>query len=170
MQDDEPKNNDQRSGGGENGFNWKGLILLSLAMGLFGLAIWSKSFSDSSKTLNYAEFKKIVESDRIHIDENATPPRLLRLVQKDGSSRQYVSGWYEVEKPVVSPDGKVEKPQESGNSKYKEFTVPVILEYVGDDLKTLLASKNLQIADLPTDSDSFGMVMMSFYLPPGKVP
>jgi cell division protease FtsH len=153
MQDDEPKNNDQRPGGGENGFNWKGLILLSLAMGLFGLAIWSKSFSDSSKTLNYAEFKKIVENDRIHVDESSTPPRLLRLVQKDGSSKQYVSGWYEVEKP-----------EENANSKYKEFTVPVILEYVGDDLKALLASKNLQIADLPTDSDSFGMVMMSFYL------
>ena len=39
MQENEPNQNDRR-GGGENGFNWKGLILLSVAMGLFGLAIW----------------------------------------------------------------------------------------------------------------------------------
>ena len=41
MQDDEPNQNERRPGGGDSGFNWKGLILLSVAMGLFGLAIWS---------------------------------------------------------------------------------------------------------------------------------
>jgi len=154
MQDEEPKNNENRPGGGDNSFNWKGLILLSVAMGLFGLAIWSKSFSDSSKKLTYAEFKELVENGKIHVDPSAQPPRLLRLVQRDGSSKQYVTGWYEVEKP-----------EENGGAKYKEFSVPVILEYVGDDLKAMLAAKDLQISDLPTDSDSVGMMMMSFYLP-----
>ena len=154
MQDEDPKNNENRSSGGENGFNWKGLILLSVAMGLFGLAIWSKGLSESSNKLNYEEFKDLVANDRIHVDKSTTPPKLLRLVQKDGSSKQYVTGWYEVEKP-----------EENAGSKYREFSVPVILEYVGDDLKETLAAKNLQISDLPTDSDSFGMIMMSFYLP-----
>lgn len=154
MQNEDPKKNEYRPGGGEGGFNWKGLILLSVAMGLFGLALWSKSFSDSSKKLNYAEFKKLVESDRIHVDATAEPPRLLRLVQQDGSSKQHVTGWYEVEKP-----------EENAGNKYREFSVPVILEYVGEDLKAILASKNLEISDLPTDSDGLGMMMVSFYLP-----
>jgi cell division protease FtsH len=154
MQDEDPKNKENRPSGGENSFNWKGLILLSVAMGLFGLAIWSKGLSETSNKLNYEEFKELVANDRIHIDKSATPAKLLRLVQKDGSAKQFVTGWYEVEKP-----------EENAGSKYREFSVPVILEYVGDDLKEILAAKNLQISDLPTDSDSFGMIMMSFYLP-----
>ena len=154
MQDEDPKNKENRPSGGENSFNWKGLILLSVAMGLFGLAIWSKGLSETSNKLNYEEFKELVANYRIHIDKSATPAKLLRLVQKDGSAKQFVTGWYEVEKP-----------EENAGSKYREFSVPVILEYVGDDLKEILAAKNLQISDLPTDSDSFGMIMMSFYLP-----
>ncbi len=154
MQDDDPKNQDRRPGGGENGFNWKGLILLSVAMGLFGLAIWSKSLSDSSKTLTYAEFKEYVQEGRIHVDAKAQPPMILSLVQRDGSAKQYLRGYYEVENPGEGTAGK-----------YRQFTVPVILDYVGDELKTLLASKNLEISDLPTDSDGFGMMLMSFYLP-----
>jgi hypothetical protein len=67
MQENEPNQNDRR-GGGDNGFNWKGLILLSVAMGLFGLAIWSKSLLRSSKAMNYAEFKKLVIDGKIHVD------------------------------------------------------------------------------------------------------
>src|SRR5690554_5528498 len=110
MQEDEPNQNDRRQGGGENGFNWKGLILLSVAMGLFGLAIWQKTASDSSKTLTYAEFEELVGEGRVHVDKAATPPKLLRLVQKDGSAKQYVTGWYEVEKP-----------EENNGAKYREF-------------------------------------------------
>ena len=108
MQEEEPKDNNQRPGGGEGGFNWKGLVLLFVAMGLFGLAIWSKSFSDSSKSLTIAEFKQLVENGKIKVDENAEPPKILRLVQKDGSSKQFVTGWYEVEDP-----------EENGGDKYK---------------------------------------------------
>ncbi len=79
---------------------------------------------------------------------------ILSLVQRDGSAKQYLRGYYEVENPGEGTAGK-----------YRQFTVPVILDYVGDELKTLLASKNLEISDLPTDSDGFGMMLMSFYLP-----
>jgi cell division protease FtsH len=154
MQDDDPKNQDRRPGGAENGFNWKGLILLSVAMGLFGLAIWSKSLSDSSKNLTYAEFKKLVGEGRIHVDAKAQPPMLLSLVQKDGSAKQYLRGYYEVENPGEEPGGK-----------YRAFVAPVILDYVGDELKALLAAKSLEISELTTDSDGIGMVLMSFYLP-----
>jgi cell division protease FtsH len=154
MQDDESKNQDRRPGGGGNGFNWKGLILLSVAMGLFGLAIWSKSLSDSSKNLTYAEFKKLVGEGRIHVDAKAQPPMLLSLVQKDGSAKQYLRGYYEVENPGEEPGGK-----------YRAFVAPVILDYVGDELKALLAAKSLEISELTTDSDGIGMMLMSFYLP-----
>ncbi|MEX2577644.1 MAG: ATP-dependent zinc metalloprotease FtsH [Verrucomicrobiales bacterium] len=154
MQDEDPRNNDPRPGGGENSFNWKGLILLFVAMSLFGLAIWSKSFSESSKTLTFGEFEQLAESGRIHVDKTAVPPKLLRLVQKDGSAKQYVTGWYEVDNPEAN----------NGN-KYKEFSTPIILSYAGEDLKTILAENDLEISDLPTESDGVGMMLMSFYLP-----
>lgn len=154
QEDDESNQNGRRQGGGENGFNWKGLILLSVAMGLFALAIWQKSASGTSRNLTYAEFQELVEAGRIYVNDAETPPKLLRLVQKDGSAKQYVSGWYEVEKP-----------EDNQGARYREFTVPVILDFIGEDLKILLAAHNLQIADLPTDSEGFGMMMFSFYLP-----
>ncbi|MAS95515.1 MAG: cell division protein FtsH [Verrucomicrobiales bacterium] len=123
-------------------------------MGLFGLAIWSKSFSDSSKSLTIAEFKQLVENGKIKVDENAEPPKILRLVQKDGSSKQFVTGWYEVEDP-----------EENGGDKYKKFSVSVILDYSKDDLKELLAEHNLAIAEESVDSDGLGVMIMSFYLP-----
>jgi cell division protease FtsH len=154
MQDEEPKQQDQRPNSGENGFNWKGTVLIGAAMGLFALAIWSKSLSDSSKKLTYGEFKELVSSDRIHINAEAKPPRVLSLVQRDGSSQRYLSGWYEVENLGVND-----------TEKYQQFTTPVILEYVGDDLRELLKSKNLEIADLPTDTDGLGVMLMTFYMP-----
>lgn len=154
MQDDEPRKDDQNPGGGENSFNWKGLVLLFVAMGLFGLAIWSKSFSTNSKTLTFSEFKQLVENDRIRVDPNSEPKKLLRLVQKDGSSKQFLTGWFQVDNP-----------EENNGEKYKQFSVPVNVEYMGDDLKALLAENDLEIADLPTDSDSVGVMLMSFYLP-----
>jgi cell division protease FtsH len=154
MQDEEPKQQDQRPNSGENGFNWKGTVLICAAMGLFALAIWSKSLSDTSKKLTYGEFKELVANDRIHVNAEAKPPQVLRLVQRDGSSQRFLSGWYEVENPG-----------DNGADKYSEFTTPVILEYVGDDLRELLKSKNLEIADLPTNSDGLGVMLMTFYLP-----
>lgn len=153
MQDKEPNDNDQRPGG-ESGFNWKGLILLFVAMGLFGLAIWSKSFSDASKTVTFGEFKTMVAEDRIFTDSESKPPKRLKLVQKDGSSKQFIEGWY-----------LVENPEENAGSKYAEFSAPIILEYAGDELKEVLASKELEITELATDSDGLGMMLLSFYLP-----
>tara|TARA_R110000850_G_scaffold55877_18_gene132083 strand:- start:7572 stop:9632 length:2061 start_codon:yes stop_codon:yes gene_type:complete len=154
MQNDEPDNKNQSQGGGENGFNWKGLILLSVAMGLFGLAIWSKSFSDSSKTLTFAEFKHLVTEGKIRVDSESKPPKLLKLVQQDGSAKQFITGWYEVDIP-----------EENGGNKFSEFSTPIILGYAGDELKEILATNGLEISDLPTDSDGLGVMLMSFYMP-----
>ncbi|MEM6279164.1 MAG: ATP-dependent zinc metalloprotease FtsH, partial [Verrucomicrobiota bacterium] len=153
MQDKEPNDNDQRPGG-EGGFNWKGLVLLFVAMGLFGLAIWSKSFSDASKTITFGEFKTLVAEDRIHVDSDPNRPKQLKLVQKDGSSKQFIQGWYVVDNP-----------EENARNKYAEFSAPIILEYAGEELKEVLSSKNLEIQELATDSDGLGMMLLSFYLP-----
>ncbi len=151
-QNKEPNSN----GGGDGGFNWKGLMLLFIAMGLFGLALVSHNLSGSSKTLNYAEFESLAKAGRIHVDTSAKEPRLLRLIQKDGSSKKFLTGWYEVDPSEV---------EKNKGEKYAEFSTPVILEFVGDDLKELLADNNLQVADTPTESDGVGAMMLSFYLP-----
>jgi len=148
--------NNRNHGGGDDGkgFNWKGLILLSVALGLFILAFKADKLTNRTETLTYAEFKEMVVGKRIHIDEKAKPPMLLSLVQKDASMKQYLTGWYEVENPA----------KENG-ARYKAFTVPIILGYVGDDLKKLLADNNLEISDLPTASDGIGTALLSVYVP-----
>lgn len=155
MQDKDP-NEDNRQQGGDGGFNWKGMILLFVALGLFALAFGANGISERSKNLTFAEFKEKVARKKIYIDPNATPPKLLRLVQKDGSMKQSIEGFYEVD-DLTENDGE----------KYKAFSTPVILDYVEDELKDLLASADpkLEISDLPTESDGLGMMLMSFYLP-----
>src|SRR6056300_2038697 len=155
MQDKDP-NEDKRQQGGDGGFNWKGMILLFVALGLFALAFGANGISERSKNLTFAEFKEKVAQKKIYVDPNANPPKLLRLVQKDGSMKQSIEGFYEVDDLT-----------ENGGEKYKAFSTPLILDYVEDELKEGLASADpkLEISDLPTESDGLGMMLMSFYLP-----
>lgn len=160
MQDDNHDNEGngnrrKNGGGGENGFNWKGLIFMAAALGLFVLVLKGGELTRSAHDLSYHEFKKLADEGKIHVDPEAKPePMPLSVVQKDASLRQYISGWYEVDDP-----------QKNNGRKYKEFNTPVILSYVGDDLKEVLARNKLEISDLPTDSDGLGAAMLSIYLP-----
>ena len=152
--DDESNQRDRKPGAGDGGFNWKGFLLLSIALGLFALAIYARGGSGGAANLPYQEFETLVGEGRIHIDEAATPPHVLRIVQKDGSKEQYVAGWFEVDDPA-----------KNNNQKYKRFRTPIILDFAKDDFKKLLADHNLTIYEMPTEDDQLGATLITFYLP-----
>jgi len=149
-----PNNRKDGNGGGngDKSFNWKGLILLSVALGFFVLAAKGGFLKSGSDTLTYAEFKAMVTAKRIHVDPKADPPKLLILVQKEASMKQYVAGWYEVENPAKEKNGEL----------YKQFTTSVILGYIEDDLRKFLADNDLKIADMPLAEDGIGRMMFTF--------
>ena len=61
-----PPNNNNGNGGGpaEPGFNWKGLVLVSIAIGLFFLA-WVLKGGPMDNFIPYPQFVKLLEDDQI---------------------------------------------------------------------------------------------------------
>ncbi|MBL9152526.1 MAG: ATP-dependent zinc metalloprotease FtsH [Verrucomicrobiales bacterium] len=146
----------QNGGGGEGGFNWKGILLLSIALGLFALALYARGGAGASAEIPYQKFKQLVTEKKIHIDEKATPPKVLQIVQRDNSKKQFITGWYEVEDPAKNK-----------GQKYARFRTPIILEFSKDDLLATLdkANPKLTIYDQPTEDDAGWATLLSFYLP-----
>ncbi|MDF1753528.1 MAG: ATP-dependent zinc metalloprotease FtsH [Verrucomicrobiales bacterium] len=159
MQNDDDSNRNNRSDqsdGNGGGFNWKGLVLLFIALSLFSLALLNRDGFDSRKQITYAEFVELVNSDKIVIDANREPtPYQLVVKQNEARRGQRIEGYYEQE--GTSKSGAPLEPQ--------PFWAPVILDFYGEELKTLLKSKNLEIADQPTVRESMGTMFLTFYLP-----
>ncbi len=154
-QDNKNDRNSQKGGGGEGSFNWKGLILLFVALGLFVLAFKAEDLTSSSETIDYAEFKELVTSGKISVDADAKPPRQLKLVQKEASVEQYITGFYT--KETNSENGPT--------TSFQEFKTPVNVGWAEDELRSLLKDNNLEITAHPVDSDGLGAALLSFYLP-----
>ncbi|MCB1062680.1 MAG: ATP-dependent zinc metalloprotease FtsH [Verrucomicrobiae bacterium] len=155
--DREPRDRDRQNGGagGDGGFNWKGIVLLSIALGLIALALMARTSGGAATEVPYQKFKELVETGKIHIDEKITPqPRVLQIVQRDNSKKQYVTGWYEVEDP-----------SKNNGEKYARFRTPIILDFAKDDLEETLAKADLKIYDQSTEEDSGMATLLSFYLP-----
>ncbi|MCB1228872.1 MAG: ATP-dependent zinc metalloprotease FtsH [Verrucomicrobiae bacterium] len=156
MQNDNDRDPDRQNGGGEGGFNWKGIVLLSIALGLFALAIMARSNSSGAVEKSYQAFKEMVAQGKIQIDEKSNPPHVLQIVQRDNSKKQYISGWFEVdEKDVAKNNGE----------KYARFRTPIILDYAKEDLQKTLDSKGLSIHDQVTEEDAGWATLLTFYLP-----
>ncbi len=145
----------QNGGGGEGGFNWKGIVLLSIAFGLIALAMMAGGDRGNASEVPYQKFKELVAQDRLQIDENAVPPKVLQIVQRDNSKKQFITGWYEVDEKDI--------PKNNGE-KYARFRTPIILDFSKDDLEETLGEK-YAIYDQVTEEDSGWATLLSLYLP-----
>ncbi len=162
--DRDPRDPDrQNGGGGEGGFNWKGIVLLSIALGLFALALMARNPSGGAKEIPYQKFTELVKAGRIHVEENVPEgeqPKVLQIEQRDNSKKQYVTGWYELE------DSEVAK---NNGQKYARFRTPIILDFAQDDLRKTLAEapgdQKLEIYDQVTRDDAGWATLLTFYLP-----
>ncbi len=147
-----PENKEkQTKPNGEGGFNWKGMILLLVALGLFGLVLLEFTKS-SAEQINYKEFKELVENDQIVVDDEHEPARFLSLIRKNGSEHE-IRGYRQ--------DGV----GEDGAPKIVAFKAPVDLDFSRDELQGVLESKGLEFAKQDTENTGLGMMFMSFYLP-----
>ena len=153
--DDDSNRNRQDQPEGNGSFNWKGLVLLLIALSLLSLAILGNGDFKGREHIRYSKFVELVNSDKIVIDEESDPPYLLEVSQSEGRGGQRIEGYYK--RDGVSKSGADLDP--------KAFSTPIILGFYGDELKELLASKNLHISDQPTDKESMATMFLTFYLP-----
>ena len=138
-------NNRGGDGQNEGGFNWKGFMLLAIAMGLLGLVFFSKSIGDGSDTKTWREFTELVNNKRIHVDLDNPNPELrhtLELEERPSKAEEWVKGWYILdEKDVAANNGE----------KYKRFQTSVNLARL-----------------LPANAD-FGRIALSPFPPPNAL-
>ena len=80
--DEDPK----KPGDGEQSFNWRGLILMSIAVMLIVAAFTAKGDGGNFQTVQWPEFVKYVNEGKV----DGTKP--LRLVKKEGSAEEYLIG------------------------------------------------------------------------------
>jgi len=96
-----PKSNRPPNGGGpaEPNFNWKGLVLFAIAIGLFGAAyIFKGGPMGNVRDVKYPDFVKLLDEDKIVKEKG------IELVSEPGSSTDYVKGFIKPEPPATQPE------------------------------------------------------------------
>ena len=68
-----PGNNANRGPGDANGFNWRLLILLSVAMLILGAAFFGPAINKNATAISYSEFRKAWDQGRVIIDQPEKP-------------------------------------------------------------------------------------------------
>ncbi len=148
--DHDPRKGSGGDGGGDANFNWRGFLLLAFAIGLVTLAFWQKGAgANTAKQISYREFEKLVNEDLIVVNEEEK--QVLTIVEKESTGEEFISGWYKIK----------DAPADAEQTE-QLFRAPMILNYTKDDLKALLASKDLVIEDFKSDKNTMGALMITF--------
>ena len=140
---------DPKSSGGDPTFNWRGFALLSVALGIFALAFWSKGGGAGIKEVPYKQFKELLQEDRIFVDEKAK--KYLSMVEREGTREEYLRGWY-----------KLDPADDVKDKKYQEFKTPINLAYVEEELKPMLKERDIEIYNFVADSNTMSAILLTF--------
>jgi cell division protease FtsH len=140
-----PPNNPNRPAGDANGFNWRLLVLLSVAMLILGVAFFGPAMNKTVKSLSYPEFRQAWEQGRVVVADAKQP---FKVVTTDTAYDAKITGW-------VTP--KMEVPKDA-QIQSTTFRVPVNLslqgekvrEILGDDIRMQQATTT---ADAPVDAE-----------------
>ena len=146
-----PSNPRNQQGNGDNNFNWRGLVLLSVAIALIVAAFGYRKLDGTVIEKSYQEFVALVDSDKI---VNGDPKKPLLLVTDNAAGEEYISGFY-VEDPAVIAAASGTEP----GTPERRFRTTVNINYLGDELKTLLSSKGLTANPVVRNSQMGGILL-----------
>ncbi len=135
-----PPGNPNRPTGDANGFNWRLLGLLSLAMVVLSVAYFAPGMSKTVKTLSYPEFRQAWDQGRVILD---SPKQPLKVVTSDTAYDAKITGW-------VAP--KLEAPKDPQINK-SEFRVLVNLSLQGDKIREMLGD-NIRMQQIANATES----------------
>ncbi|RYD17357.1 MAG: hypothetical protein EOP88_26995, partial [Verrucomicrobiaceae bacterium] len=122
-----PSNNSNRPPGDANGFNWRLLVLLSVATVILGVAFFNPITNKAVKPLTYAQFTEALEQGRVVSDGK---DQELKIVTTDTSYDASIEGFYV---PGESAQPKEDTPK-------KDFQVRVNLTLQREEINKLLGS------------------------------
>ena len=98
-----PDPQDGRQGGdkpgGDPNFNWRGLILFSIALMLIFTALFWTSKDATGRSIPFAEFEQLVKDGKIEVSTDPGNRRQLDLVRVLNSGEEYITGYYRTGTP-----------------------------------------------------------------------
>jgi cell division protease FtsH len=135
-----PQNNPNRSPGDSNGFNWRVLVLFSVASIILGVAFFGPSMNKAPKNLRYSEFRQAWDQGRVITNDAERP---LKVITTDTAYDATITGW-------VSP-----KLVESKDSVAvsRDFRVEVNLELQGDQIRDMLGD-DFQVQQVNAETET----------------
>ncbi|MEX1048307.1 MAG: ATP-dependent zinc metalloprotease FtsH [Akkermansiaceae bacterium] len=85
-----PSNNPNKTPGDTNGFNWRLLVLLSVATVILGVAFFNPITNKSVTPMTYSQFKQAWDQERVVVDDPKMP---LKVITTDTSFDATITGW-----------------------------------------------------------------------------
>ncbi|CAA9226615.1 MAG: Cell division protein FtsH [uncultured Chthoniobacterales bacterium] len=129
-QSDRNSKKDNKNGGNEPSFNWRGIVLIAIAFALIGLAILFRGGAyNNVEDVPYNRFLELLDSKQIATDKNYP----LQLVVEEGRPTQTLRGYYVKQGVGPNPAQPV------------AFRTTVFLNY-NSDLQARLAAAGIQPA------------------------
>jgi cell division protease FtsH len=145
-QSDRNPQRDNKSRGNEPGFNWRGVILVAIAFGFFGLALlFYRGGYQSFEEVPYNKFVDLLQNKQIVNDKNSP----LVLAVEEGKPTQTLRGTYIKQAPGGAPAQQV------------PFHTTVFLNFT-TDLQKQLKDAGIEPA-IVTDSHLIGQTFLSFF-------
>ncbi len=149
-----PSNNSNRPAGDAGGFNWKLLILLSVAMIFLGYAFLGTEQGKAAKSIQYPQFRQAWEQGRVVLNN---PKQPLKVVTSDTAYDATITGW--ANPPLLLP----KDPQK----KSSDFRVPVNLSFQSDKITEILGNElTVQplaaATDKPTEAEAEVLSLAQF--------
>ncbi|MDA0765250.1 MAG: ATP-dependent zinc metalloprotease FtsH [Verrucomicrobia bacterium] len=142
-EDNQPSGNDpqnpRKPGEAPGSFNWRVLILFSVALGLLTLAYLNIG-GGPRQSLSYSEFETLMRENKVVLDNPKMP---LEIVTSESSFNAEIVGYSVSEPLVIKKDGAP-----------REVRVRVNLDMNRDEVANLVGStaQYVDAADLPVDS------------------
>ncbi len=122
-----PQTPSNRPGDG-SGFNWRVLILFSVASIILGLALFQPGAGKNADKLTYSQFRKAWDQGRVITDDSNKP---LKVVTSDTAYDAKISGW--ISPMLVEPD--------APEKLTRDFRVPVNLGLQGEQVREMLGDE-----------------------------
>ncbi len=144
-QSDRNSKKDNKSGGNEPTFNWRGIVLIAIAFALIGLAVLFRGGAYANvEDVPYNRFLELLENKQIAPDKNYP----LQLVVEEGRPTQTLRGYYMKEGVGPTPSEQV------------PFRTTVFLSY-NSNLQEKLAASGIQPA-IKMESNLWAQTLVGF--------
>src|SRR6187399_387924 len=144
-QSDRNSKKENKSGGNEPSFNWRGIVLIAIAFALIALAVLFRGGAyNSVEDVPYNRFLELLENKQLFIDKNYP----LQLVVEEGRPTQTLRGAYIRQGAGAAPS----QPMPFRTTVYLNFT---------NDLQKKLADAGMQPA-IKTESNMLAQTVVGF--------